>query len=1444
MALDQLNVLGSILGPLAQSRRLISAYVRARSAPTAPWVHTLIPFGTPVGPVPAPIYFEPPSVGLDTRNATDEVTISLDPAGLAAGRLTVRIEVTIAPAHRTAGHRVDVVLAPGESVLGAPAAGAPPLSLVALSLGRNPESLAAMDLPGSLVVTAQLATTTTGREDPVSVTVADSAGKGLVAWLVDGPRKQEAGWFGTRVGVGAVTNEVVNALRGIGLSLPLPGLLPPLGSDPAVKLQVVQVLTTVDLDAATSGVRVGVTHGTGTPSTVAATVTTSWTPPGGKPVTATVTSPGTGTAQPRRYLAAAKRQSDGAESPPGARSAVVQAGTSGSVKLVAPPAPDMGAEQFVGWVLYRSTQVNGAWGTPQLLDALRLDPKDPDPRRVRTVAAGEIITDTTPAADAPSALPPPAPGTLGVKWGADGGHPAPGPANAPLAVVTSALDETVPNPVTPVSVLTLRLDTFPASGTARYRGGRDRFAPLLVKWAAAETALAVGLVESRPSTDIRLGIRLPATLTANAIIQDRGPLTTWINANGPTLVTGYAHVPAAQFAVDEAWVVLPPKVSAALRLPDQRDREPAPDGRPLPVTAIGLGWRSDGANGSARGRVTTTPVGAPAASTEVTVPTLPPDLACRFLVGRAATGGKADPQSPVDIRLGPWSNPPAPGAAPDTENYPAIVDAPLVPALADLLVRHGPARTGGLDGAGPSDGPRLLADVDLREAVATRAAVRALGTKQFVLARPAGPTTTFNTTLELDRESALRMRLRSGPSGRTSDVRARVIRVPGPLHLALGLASVPASDRQQAEGTDDPLDVTVMRGADPHAVEGFRLAIDTQNPSGSGRLVAELDRLAPNASVRIMGAPMPALPPAAGFDWGGGGLRMRASLPGGARLRLTGCSTNELGTSPLSADVALPETTDLRIGPIGTLAGDSTKNRLVDPLAGWTADWVGRRITWQRGAGTITAVDGTDAVLVAPDAGANDPDMTRELVAWWRMGGVTPGADTDSGIRLVVPTGVVEGTVGVVTARLVNDQWRLRAPTAGPKVRIESRDDTARFTVPRIDAWGQKVTASDDTTDGRGQAVAVVARIAASNANLASWTVPDTDVRRVPPLTRLMAGGVSRPPTSFVFDEDPVRHSVTANDVFLVPGRANRSLSFIVHQRPTPPERGRDATHLRIVNTPDRATITTAPGALEIAADRAYGPGRFIAETAMWYRLAPRAEVFFTRAELAALPPMVQLVSGWREPELVDNLKDLDDFVTYGSVSVKNWRLGVLRITARGSPLRIGRMSSVTMDNPVDAGALWEPNRDNLWGLTDVWFLELYPNNGQQAALMLHSPGQTEKDGDSDVQVTCNSGQVKARVFKVSLGEHQFVGGRRSRLECEGWTKELGAEMQMDMVEGSFAVGPQVGWEPVRPLQDDETTDDSHWFVAAWKLPFGMPAQFGSDGGFGQFDAPWDPYWS
>jgi hypothetical protein len=78
-------------------------------------------------------------------------------------------------------------------VLGSPAAGAPPLAVVALSLGRDPDTFAPAGLPGSLVVAVELATATSGRDDPVSVTLAESAGRGVVAWLVEGPPQAGVG---------------------------------------------------------------------------------------------------------------------------------------------------------------------------------------------------------------------------------------------------------------------------------------------------------------------------------------------------------------------------------------------------------------------------------------------------------------------------------------------------------------------------------------------------------------------------------------------------------------------------------------------------------------------------------------------------------------------------------------------------------------------------------------------------------------------------------------------------------------------------------------------------------------------------------------------------------------------------------------------------------------------------------------------------------------------------------------------------------------------------------------------------------------------------------------------------------------------------------------------------------------------------------------------------
>jgi hypothetical protein len=46
----------------------------------------------------------------------------------------------------------------------------------------------------------------------------------------------------------------------------------------------------------------------------------------------------------------------------------------------------------------------------------------------------------------------------------------------------------------------------------------------------------------------------------------------------------------------------------------------------------------------------------------------------------------------------------------------------------------------------------------------------------------------------------------------------------------------------------------------------------------------------------------------------------------------------------------------------------------------------------------------------------------------------------------------------------------------------------------------------------------------------------------------------------------------------------------------------------------------------------------------------------------------------------------------------------------------------------------------------------------------------------------------------------------------------------------------------LRASQDDEV-DAGTWWAVAYKV-LGGGVQFGNDGGFGQFDAPWTPFWT
>jgi hypothetical protein len=1406
---DLLGDLGSVLGAAGnQASKLVSCYVRAGAGSPPTWNYTLVPFSTGSA-IPVPIFFTGAAAGTSVGQGQGTVTATIDLAAVASGTLSVTFDITIDKAKIAAlvDPRLELVVSPDQTVVFSGSA-PPRLSVIVLSLGQG-----IADLPGHVQLKAELPISGDGVTSTATVSlVVEPVGVPVSVWLTDAPTVVHPAWFGTSVGTAGLPAPLKSTLQSL---ISLAGVLGVLG-DPVVTLQLVNQALTVDTDQPSTGSRIDLDlSGTPKPVHVGATVTTPWSAPTRPPVTANPSTPDP--ARSYRYLAAVIRP-DGTESGAGAPSDLVHAAVGSSVTVTAPAKPSTGT--FSTWRIYRS-QLGPEGGSR--------------PVPIGDVGAGAALTDTIPTnvalANAEASTTPPLPLSLDLAWGTATTTVSPAP--LPLPVKVRTYDESLPTNTDPDTILNVAGLQLPASGSASLHPNRGNTTPFTLSWKASATPLTVDFTQPRSNTDIHLDLApLPHVDAVAALDVATLATVTW-NATAATTVTGHVRLPPA-LQVDDLAVHLPNQVSVALHA--------APEKRVgYPVDVLQLGWTASGAADLQANLALTDAKKKTTTGTAVVVEGLPANVAIRLVSPHtddpdlAPDAGKRQEDAEVDVAVGSWSNAPAlPKAATDS---PAVGND-KTSTIRRVLLRTAPTKVS-LPGVGP--GPRIAAALDALAEGGSTLRLRVDYLRSFSLHRPAGETVSFEVRADIAELPAARIALSTiskepvtlpvttggATQERHSSVQVRVHRVHAPLHLTVGLASVDRDTGRYDAGDDGdrPSELTVTLHEDSALIDGLRVLTSSwlKDQAPTTQTIASIDQVPSNSSIALLPVPGTIDPTnPANLSWRkSGGMRVRAHVVGGGRtLRLA--QTTSDGPPVVDADVRVPENLVLALGgDVGTLKANSDGTKIVDDDidVAFPGDWHGRPISWHRGSGTIASVSAHELALTSVTGSNPDPNLP-EVLRWYRVG--TPAEST--GVRLDAKGSVVVARVGLVTPD--NAANTLRATTAGPKLRLEQRDDLM-------------------TAERRGEVAAVAARLTAGSAQLSAWTGSQ-------PADRLR-GSTLPVAQSDVLALQPSKLDWVHAALELDPARGNRSLNVTGRVTSPAPGSNRDAIRLRLRGTPDKPTILLGPGTTEIQADMTFGPGAVRAEPAQWVRGAMTAEAGYVSAGIEQFPTYVMLGSAWRIPELVNELDgdDFDDTIFLGSQEVKKWQLPVTRILAGGGELKLGRVSSVAwssvgLDNDGDPESPWTGSGDWAWGLSDIWFLQLKPNDGATAEVLIHAPGEPKPKGKSDVQVNVNGGQLTARLFVIDMGEHPHVAGRRAAADASAFKHDLKAEVQMEAVEGRFAVGPEVGldWDPVRPFQDDDTTSSSQWWLASYSYVFGWPVQFGSDGGFGQFDAPWDPYWS
>lgn len=1425
---DLLRSLGGTVG------QLVSCYVRAGTGDPATWTHFLLPFGTPATPLPIGVWFDNPGTGVAVGTAHATARATIDPTGLPSGTTRVAIDLDLQAAPALTEPRLQLVICTERGVLVQSGQPAPErLGVAVIDL----RAAATSGLPRALRLTVTLPPNdhvTTRATVAASVTPrAGQTAAPLHVGIVDGVTATRPALLATTVGLSSLPAGLGTTLGGV-----LGGLLG--GAGLTVTTSIGEIHT-VDPDGPVTGLRADLTATPAVANTAltwSADLDTSWAP-GARPA---VTTNHPGGPLRVRYAVAARR-ADGSETPPGAESAPAAVAAGAGVQVTLPPAPS-GMTAFSGWRVYRSRLTGADWSTPVLVDDR---------------AAGTTFTDTVDADDAAFAgTPPPEPAALRLVWH---GPTSPDPLTLDAAVrtVDESLDALAP-PARPTMAITARV-TLPPSVALDLRPGRGTTSATTVHWeSGAGSRAGVDVRLERPRTGLDVHVQsaaLPRTVDA-AVLVDTPVLTTatW-TATETCAVTGSAVLPGeagARTELTDLSAALPSVFSVGLRAVDDPPTA-TPD-----VTDVAAGWCASAACGPLVVRVVETPATGstdPVTLTDARIESLPADLALHL---RLPAKHAVDP--PLLVDAGGWQGRPAPGDVPAA--VPAIGGPGGSLSGLRLVRRPRPATLPALPVRGP--GPGLAADLRSAPAGLQLLDVRASGVTRVRIDKAAGRDTNVHATATIEPTGA-RIQLASvDDDGVPTTVQVRARRIGPALDVRI----------ERREG--GLLDVTT--GAEADAIEGLRIfqesggttdgaarPVAAHRPTASSdvtAVVASLDRLAAGEA-RVSLHPVGDEPPPGSDE--PRPMRISATLDDDAdtrphRLRLSLQARRDgEGPKPVDVDAELPAELQAVVqGDAGTLGPDTGAGTggdvvLHDPLALFEPGWVGRAVRWSGGTGVVIGVPDATHLDVTPDAGATVPDehAGRPARNWYR---VVDDPRRDTGVR-VTPSRPIRARVAAAAI----GGWGLCGITSTPQLRVESEPDLVLPASPDEPARG--------ATAGLSVRVAGLARVVQS-----AWR----GTGELPRLHSLLGSSstFALPPQDDVLAEVPELSWLCADVAFQ--DRPLRSLLAVLHHPPARPapadltgrqrtlgaqvraepdgvEQARDALRLRLFDVPDGLHLRIGPGVMELANSDAIRGGRMHAEPSLWMRSpAPFAEAGYGSTFINRFPPTLVLASGVAAPDLGGGVTTSGS-MTFGSQTVRSFNTPATRILVAGGDLDLGRQRSVAWDGPrsgsKDPWARDTPTDAGLgselfWSLSDVWFMRLTPTGSGPGELLLFTPGEPKGDGDpkSAIEAKATGVQVTARILKVKLGAREMVPARRAVLEAGDWPAELAAEIQLDGVEGAFAVGMD-GLGITDWMQTDQTTA-GHWWMCAYDAILGFEAaQFGSS--FGTIDlrdAPWDPYWA
>lgn len=250
-------------------------------------------------------------------------------------------------------------------------------------------------------------------------------------------------------------------------------------------------------------------------------------------------------------------------------------------------------------------------------------------------------------------------------------------------------------------------------------------------------------------------------------------------------------------------------------------------------------------------------------------------------------------------------------------------------------------------------------------------------------------------------------------------------------------------------------------------------------------------------------------------------------------------------------------------------------------------------------------------------------------------------------------------------------------------------------------------------------------------------------------------------------------------------------------------------------------------------------------EPTQWLNMAPFGEAGYSNMVIEQVPPGLVMASGWEMPDMGGGV-DGSDHKNFGALAnIRSFKLESSRIVVTGGDLKLGSFRSVGWDSFQEGKTPWTDGKAR-WAMSHIWFLRVEPDAGASGEFRIFKPGEPQIDGASAIEVNMSGGHVTARIFKVELGDRVVAEGRRSAIDAGSWPKKLTTEIQMDGVNGKFAVGMDAYSTGFPQWKQDDDSDDGSWWMVAYDKILGIDsAQFGSSiGTIDLRDAPWDPYWA